>query len=768
MKNITKAETLNFLSLKLKKDNSIIIPKLIFFEKKDFGKNKSLIISEILKKFSKNIIIRSSAVKEDGHKSSLAGKYKSLKLKNLNRILLEEKITKIIDDFKNKKDQVIVQDLVENMQLSGVIFTKDPITNSDYYIINYDTSGKTDLVTSGSKNISMKTIYVYKNKINYSKKFYKILKKIKKIEIILKNYCLDIEFGIKNNKLFIFQCRPLINTKKSIKIGEHLTNIKKKIIKINHNPYFNNKKTILSNMADWNPAEMIGSQPKPLAISLYSELITNEVWAKQRKEYGYLDVRPNTLMYNIYGKPFIDVRTDFNSFMPVGLNEKLSKKIIGNRVNYLSKNKYLHDKIEFEVIETCFNFKTKKNLEKYLSKKDSKSYIYKLKFLTKKIISKDNLKKEKNKLDKLFHSIKSLNKKKLSHIQNIFFLIQICKNEGTLPFAGLARCAFIGTSILNSLVKMKILSNLEKNKFYESINSISKNIKNDSINIWRNRKLRSNFINKYGHLRPLTYSINSKNYKENLKNYFPQNSKLVKKKDKKFSLNYLQKIKVNNQLKKEKLNISSNELFDFIKRSIKYREYGKYVFSKCINEIFLNLISLAKETKINRNEIDYIDIDTIIKSYNNLKSDKLKKELRKLIIENKKKEFITKKINLPDVISSEKDIYAFETSIAKGNFFSNKNIITRCKEYNQNLKDSSLKNKIILIENADPGYDFIFNKNISGLITRYGGANSHMSIRCMEENLPACIGIGESKFNMLKNSKIIELNCSLKIINIIL
>ena len=35
-----------------------------------------------------------------------------------------------------------------------------------------------------------------------------------------------------------------------------------------------------------------------------------------------------------------------------------------------------------------------------------------------------------------------------------------------------------------------------------------------------------------------------------------------------------------------------------------------------------------------------------------------------------------------------------------------------------------------------------------------------MSIRCMEENLPACIGIGEAKFNMLKSSKIIELNCA--------
>ena len=33
-----------------------------------------------------------------------------------------------------------------------------------------------------------------------------------------------------------------------------------------------------------------------------------------------------------------------------------------------------------------------------------------------------------------------------------------------------------------------------------------------------------------------------------------------------------------------------------------------------------------------------------------------------------------------------------------------------------------IHNKIIVIENADPGYDFIFSKKISGLITKYGGA----------------------------------------------
>ena len=56
-----------------------------------------------------------------------------------------------------------------------------------------------------------------------------------------------------------------------------------------------------------------------------------------------------------------------------------------------------------------------------------------------------------------------------------------------------------------------------------------------------------------------------------------------------------------------------------------------------------------------------------------------------------------------------------------------------------------------MIENADPGYDFVFNYDIKGLITKFGGANSHMAIRCAEFNLPAAIGCGEQIFDSLKN-----------------
>ena len=80
-------------------------------------------------------------------------------------------------------------------------------------------------------------------------------------------------------------------------------------------------------MSDWNPAEMIGSKSKPLSISLYENLITDDIWAKQRSNYGYKDVTPNRLMINLLGAPYIDLRTDLNSFLPKNLNSKISKKI---------------------------------------------------------------------------------------------------------------------------------------------------------------------------------------------------------------------------------------------------------------------------------------------------------------------------------------------------------------------------------------------------------------------------------------------------------
>ena len=65
--------------------------------------------------------------------------------------------------LNSKEDQIIFQNYIFKPEISGVIFTRDINTNAPYYVISYDTSGKTNLITSGKKNLAQKTLNVLKS-----------------------------------------------------------------------------------------------------------------------------------------------------------------------------------------------------------------------------------------------------------------------------------------------------------------------------------------------------------------------------------------------------------------------------------------------------------------------------------------------------------------------------------------------------------------------------------------------------------------------------
>ena len=330
------------------------------------------------------------------------------------------------------------------------------------------------------------------------------------------------------------------------------------------------------------------------------------------------------------------------------------------------------------------------------------------------------------------------------------------KTYGSLPFAGIARCAFIATSFLRYFKNKNIISNLEYQNFFENL-SVTKN--------YNKKDSKKQFLKDYGHMRPSNYSISTLSYKENYKKYFGE--KLIFKKNfkiKPFSLSLKQKIKINNLFQKNGYYFKTNKLLKFLKESIYYREKGKIEFIYAVDNIFKNLIELGKEIKIQRNSLEYLDINVILKAYENLGFDKLKKTINKNIIENRENYKKYKYIALPNVITNENDIYSFYKENSKGNFITEKEINSKIIFYSSKLNLKKIVNKIVCIENADPGFDFIFNYKIKGLITKYGGANSHMSIRCLENNIPACIGVGENFFDNLNFEKNIYMNCKKNII----
>lgn len=764
-KFISKAQTLK--NLKKISKQKFEIPKFIFFSKKEYKKNKNIFIKKIKSNIKNHIIFRSSARDEDKSNGSNAGKYSSYSIKYFDEKKIEFYINKITNDFTNNKDEILVQEFINKPDLSGVIFTADIDTDAPYYIINYDSSGKSNLITSGQKNITEKTLFIFKDYKNIPKKFSKLIKIVKYLEKITNNKRLDVEFIIKRQKIYILQVRPLKKTKKldTKKFYNSLINIKRKISKFKiDKDNLHGKGTAFSNMSDWNPAEMIGAKAKKLSISLYQELITDSVWSKQRSDYFYLDVHPNKLMIDFAGCPYVNLKTDFNSFLPKKINSVTASKLLNYFIKTIKNNPNLHDKIEFTLIPTCYSLLKNTTIKKKISITEYRKYIEELRALTNKILDLKNgpFKKDIELIKK--HEKIILNKKikNSNYVNNIYFLINECKDVGTRPFAGIARTAFIATSLLNDLKKLKLIDNSELINFYSSIKSITKNLNRDLRLLNKNISYKKNFLLKYGHLRPSTYSISSKNYKEGFKEYFKHselNQENFNSNNKKLFKN---KLKIDKLLKKNKLKLNFQNLIKISEEAIYMREYSKYLFTKYLDLVFKNLINLSKKININRKDLEYISIKTILESYNNLSIEKLENILKDEIKKSKKMFSITRAIRLPEVIKDENDVFIFEQITKSGNFITEKSVTSK-KYFLKNLNEKNIfKNcnkKIVIIENADPGYDFLFNFNISGLVTKYGGANSHMAIRCSELNIPAVIGVGEKKFDELNNYQIININC---------
>lgn len=772
--NKSKADVINSLS-KIKGHYNI--PKTYSFKVREWDNNKNKIYKIIKKKFKNcRVAIRSSSKSEDKVYESQAGKYESI----LNVGIFDKKkffknVSRVIKSYrpKNSLNQVIIQKMITNVSMSGVIFTKDIENGNNYYVVNYDdVTGKTNTVTSGQGIFSNRILYIFKQKKNQvrSPRFKKLVKGVSDLEKKLKSDNLDIEFAITRKlKLYIFQVRLITTTKKwkTLNFTKHSKILSNEALKLRKllkkKSGVNGNSTILGQMPDWNPVEILGKHPSELSSSIYKELITNKVWAEARFIMGYKDMTKHKLMHSIIGQQYIDTRLSLNSFLPFETPTRVSDIIVNQGIEKLKQNPYFHDKIEFEISTPSFTFdlrdKLNKRFKKKLSISEKKTFETLLKKQTLLFLKNQNnfsIKKISKKIELLDKKFSTFNKKNINQLPEI---INICKRLGTLNFSILARHGFVAKAFLNSMISKGIISNKNLADFEQNLNTITNIMINDINNLNQKKISKKKFNEKYGHLRPGTYDITSKRYDQVKDLKF----KITKKRKIRniYSVFINQKGKIENILRLNNLNgIDYYKFIDYLSSAISYREYSKFIFTKYISLILELIYEFGKKYKFSRNDLSNLNI----KFFLNEKYLKKKKFLSKKINQNSLNHEIYKNIKLPMLILDQTNLVVVPYQVNLPNFITKRKV---SGEFivNPNIKDfRSIRGKIILIENADPGYDWIFGNNIRGLVTKYGGINSHMAIRCSEQSIPAVIGCGEQIFNKIINNKEIFIDCSSSLI----
>ena len=768
----TKAETLKAIFGKIQ--NAKVLP-VYELDVKLYLQNKQAQIQCVQEFFSENrLVIRSSCQAEDQFDSSGAGKFSSiLNIAREDTENIQQSIDKVINSYgaiNLDYEKVLIQPMLLNIIKSGVIFTCDIDTFAPYYIINYDESEQSDTITSGSKN-DLKTYIYYKNNSHSPDDLHlkKLINMCKEIEQFFGHEYLDIEFAIDHRgDLYVFQVRPIVQKNKLnlsvYDLEEPLKKIYFKIKKLSHrHPNLLEERTVFGVMPDWNPAEIIGIRPKKLAISLYKELVTDSIWAYQRNDYGYRDLRSHPLMVSFLGVPFIDVRVTFNSFIPKNLNDEIAEKLVNYYIDRLVQIPSYHDKVEFEIVYSCYYLNLSDHLKRLAEFGFSEHEIKRIEFslleLTNQIIHPETglYKKDllKNKI--LEQKYSSIIHSDLTLVDKIYWLIEDCKTYGTLPFAGIARAAFIAVQFLRSFVELGIITEKECNDFMNGLCTINKEMSRDLHSVHMGRLERRIFIEKYGHIRPGTYDILSKRYDEDFEQYFSAlaSGHTYDKGIMCFSDRQLNEI--NEALRLNGVRVNAVELLQFIKEAIEGREYAKFIFTRSLSKALQLIEEYGNRNDISREDLAFLDYAQMKELYSTLDHRHVKDIFEADINKNRAFYQYTMLVKLPSIILKPEDVYEYFLLEEEPNFVTLKRVVAAVVVENE-LHNQCLEGKIVCISSADPGYDFLFTKNISGLVTQYGGANSHMAIRCAELGIPAVIGVGESSYNKCKNTEVIEID----------
>ena len=723
-----------------------------------------------------NVVVRSSSIAEDGWDESLAGAFYSvLNVDISNQNSLEIAIQDVIDSYKKvdnsdglsfNQNQILIQTFIRDVDISGVIFTRDLHTGAPYYVINYDAySGRTDSVTSGDTN-NLKTLVVYRNSNDkkLDSKFKKLLIACREIEYQINCDSLDIEFSISNDGLInIFQVRPMAvaNSWKSLNqsyFSLMLDQVSSYVSKVNSNYGI----TVFSNMTDWNPAEMISTSPHPLARSLYEYLITDSIWRLSREECEYSNPDSESLMVTLGGRPYINVRSSFKSFLPKSISKELGKEFVDSWIKQLINNPEQHDKVEFNIVPTCYTFNLDFLLENLIASGVSKDSVNILKRalldITDRHISQKilNINSELNKVKRLEERVSDYEKREVT-VSNIKRLLDDCRENGTLPFSNLARMAFIATAILKSLVDISILSKDDEINIKGNIHTITSEIIEDFELLNRKNIDMNIFLKKYGHLRPGSYDINSKRYDEDPNLYLSQSSGFSIEKRKTKSLDSFKLTEIDKLLKLHGFNSNARDLMSFIHDAVKGREDAKFGFTKALSLAIKMIEKLGLNNGIARSDMAYVDIHSLMRWDSNISVTGFKDSIYSSIERNKAEYVYEKVLTLPDIITEFTDINIYHKLHSKPNFVTKSKVIAEkvCLDFDD---QQQINNKIVMIKSSDPGFDWIFTHKIQGLVTMFGGANSHMAIRCAEFNIPAAIGCGEVIYNSLLNDKMIEID----------
>lgn len=781
----TKAESLARVAPALKRAR--VLP-LVYFTAAEWIAGKAAILRRIRSSFDgPALAVRSSALLEDGAGESMAGRFRSLLgVDRRDPAALGRAIDSVFASCPPvARNQVLVQPMLTDIAVSGVITSHVLASGAPYYVLSYDdTSGRTDTITGGVG--ASKTVYVFREAVNEDMLSARVRRWVafaREVERLTGGLPIELEFGeTKRGGLILFQVRRISGNARA---NWQAPSLKRFTVMLKEaETYFAarserragllGKRTILSEMSDWNPAEMIGTAPQMLAASLYRLLVTDHVWRDARAAMGYRVPAGESLMVFLGGRPYIDLRNSFNSFLPQGVDDDSGERIVNAWLQRVDEHPELHDKVEFEVAQTaldfCFEADHASRYPQLLPRRAFQAYRAALRSLTAGCLAPGAA----GSLAVALGRVKELERRQrrresgagpaawTTHpLQGARALLEECRLLGTLPFAIVARHAFIAEALLRSAERRGAFGPGRLERFRQSLETVAGQLVAAMRSAHDSGAARRAFLARFGHLRPGTYDILSARYDERADLFEDQRpaERARPPARRRFALTPSESRHLRGLLREAGLPVAPQEMMRYCAAAITGREHAKFVFSRNLSDALSLIARWGEDAGLTREELANLPIEMMLDSFVRPTLTGHLDHLKAVAGHHSALGLAYHAIPLSYLIRSVHDIHVVPVHRSAPNFVTRERVVASVRHVDGRKGGKGLADRVVCIENADPGFDWIFTRGIKGLITKYGGANSHMAIRCAELGLPAAIGVGEQLFGRVVQAARVNLNC---------
>lgn len=701
-------------------------------------------VQQVMQLGGSSYAVRSDAWLEDQAKGSQAGHF--LTLLDVSANHLKSSIQQVAQSLPGHPlDQVMVQCMVSTVALAGVASTHRISDGAPWYCIEL-AAGDSAAVTAGRAQGRMYGVAraqapICLRKGELEPQVALPLALLLELEAIRPGCAFEIEFVLTPSQeqwqLHLLQCRPIAAQAcwplQSTGITTCSLPSLAALQQADLCAQVLGSSTLYTLMSDWNPAELIGSHPRPLALSLFQALIARGTWWQARERLGYapapqLDV---ALLHPLAGRPWVDLRRSANSLIPAGVPGTIVTRLVDLWLARLRSQPHLHDKVEFNLFRTVRDFLPLSEVQaQYGEGLDHREVT----------VWEDHLGKLGRGLlntaadNPLALHVAQIKAALRTPLQGRHWptLLQHCRSTA-LAFAVLARIAFVAQSLLRSAVDRGALDDRRATALKVAARSTPlTGVDETSAHSWSTL---------HGGMRAGSFDITQPTWAEQ--------SHLLRVRETvapaQFVLHDVEARGLMQLLAESGYLLSPTQWVQFVQQATRWREWGKFALNRQLSALLDGIALELGAAGIEREQASWLTLEHI---QTGLALPLGAREQYWLEVVRAAKALHAREaqVLVSPLLCRESDRYHADSLGLMPNFIGHQvaeGKVVLLDDRMPRVADR-LSQAIVVLSQADPGYDWLFQHPIRGLITAWGGANSHMGIRCAEFGLSAAMGCGEA------------------------